>query len=88
MNEVISMSTYPPYFTKWLEFRAKAIHDFMKKAHQEIKSVNPNIKFGVYVGGWYSTYYEVGVNWASKNMIPLLLINGQPPTIKIMVMPI
>ncbi len=72
MNEVISMSTYPPYFTKWLEFRAKAIHDFMKKAHQEIKSVNPNIKFGVYVGGWYSTYYEVGVNWASKKYDPSL----------------
>jgi hypothetical protein len=27
--------------------------------------VNPNIKFGVYVGGWYSSYYDVGVNWAS-----------------------
>ena len=26
----------------------------------------PNIQFGVYVGGWYSTYYEVGVNWASN----------------------
>lgn len=30
-----------------------------------MKSVNPDLRFGVYVGAWYSTYYEVGVNWAS-----------------------
>lgn len=56
---------YPTYLKKWLEFRVKTMHDFMKKAREAVKSVNPSIKFGVYVGGWYSTYYEVGVNWAS-----------------------
>ncbi|MCI1779923.1 MAG: family 10 glycosylhydrolase [Bacteroidales bacterium] len=55
----------PEYFKKWLEFRAKVIHDFIAGASEKIKSVNRNIKFGVYVGGWYSTYYEVGVNWAA-----------------------
>lgn len=55
----------PPYMKKWLEFRAKVIHDFVAKAKEKIKSVNDTIKFGVYVGGWYSTYYDVGVNWAS-----------------------
>ncbi len=65
MQQVMNMSSYPPYFTKWLEFRAKVIYDFMSKARNAVKSVNPDIKFGVYVGGWYSTYYEVGVNWAS-----------------------
>lgn len=65
MKEVMSMTTYPQYFTKWLEFRAKVIYDFMNKARNAVKSVDSNIKFGVYVGGWYSTYYEVGVNWAS-----------------------
>lgn len=58
-------SNYPKYLTLWLEFRVKVIYDFMGKARTVIKSVNPNIKFGVYVGGWYSTYYDVGVNWAS-----------------------
>ena len=58
-------SSLPPYFKQWLEFRAKTIHDFMEKARGKVKAKNPNIQFGVYVGGWYSTYYGVGVNWAS-----------------------
>ncbi|MCM1301732.1 MAG: family 10 glycosylhydrolase [Alistipes senegalensis] len=60
-------SPQPVYFRKWLEFRAKVIHDFMGKARAAVKKVNPDLKFGVYVGGWYSTYYDVGVNWASPN---------------------
>ncbi len=59
-------STYPPYMTKWLEFRAKVICDFMQKARSAVKETNSKIKFGVYVGGWYSTYYDVGVNWAAS----------------------
>ncbi|MCK3685614.1 alpha amylase family protein [Maribellus sp. YY47] len=55
----------PIYLKKWLEFRAKVIHDFMEKARNKVKAVNPEIQFGVYVGGWYGSYYGVGVNWAS-----------------------
>lgn len=55
----------PPYFKQWLEFRVKVIHDFMEKACSRVKAKNPDISFGVYVGGWYSQYYGVGVNWAS-----------------------
>lgn len=58
--------TFPTYLSKWLEFRTKVIHDFMQKARDAVKGINQDIKFGVYVGGWYSTYYKVGVNWASK----------------------
>lgn len=53
-------SDQPVYFKKWLEFRAKVIHDFIVKAREKVKSVNNNIKFGVYVGAWYSTYYNQG----------------------------
>jgi len=60
-------SPYPTYMKSWLEFRVKVIHDFMVKAKTRVKAINPNIKFGVYVGAWYSTYYDVGVNWASPN---------------------
>ncbi|KOH44617.1 S-layer protein [Sunxiuqinia dokdonensis] len=60
-------SSLPTYFKQWLEFRVKVIHDFMEKAQIRVKSVNPDIEFGVYVGGWYSSYYGVGVNWASPN---------------------
>ncbi len=55
----------PVHFKKWLEFRVKVIHDFMVKARNRVKAKNSAIKFGVYVGGWYSSYYDVGVNWAS-----------------------
>lgn len=48
----------------WLEFRARTIHDFVEKASEKAHQVNPDIKFGAYVGGWYSSYYPAGVNWA------------------------
>lgn len=51
----------------WLEFRAKNIHDFMEKASNRVHSVNPDIRFGAYVGAWYSSYYMSGVNWASPS---------------------
>lgn len=60
-------TTLPTYFKQWLEFRVKVIHDFMQKAHDRVKAVNKDISFGVYVGGWYSSYYGVGVNWASPS---------------------
>ena len=55
----------PPRFREWLEFRAHIIHDFVKDARARVKATRADIRFGVYVGGWYSTYYDSGVNWAS-----------------------
>ena len=52
---------------KWMEFRAKNIHDFMEKASNRVHLVNPDVDFGAYVGAWYSSYYYSGVNWASPN---------------------
>lgn len=52
---------------QWMEFRAKNIHDFMEKASERVHSVNPDVRFGAYVGAWYSSYYYSGVNWASPN---------------------
>lgn len=82
MQQVMALATYPPYFTKWLEFRAKVIRDFMEKARTAVKTVNPDILFGVYVGGWYSTYYEVGVNWASNRYNPSLTYKWATPRYK------
>ena len=62
-----SQSNLPPYFKQWLEFRVKVMHDFVAKARARVKAKNPDCSFGVYVGGWYGTYYGVGVNWASKS---------------------
>lgn len=51
----------------WMTFRAKNIHDFMEKASERVHKVNPDIRFGAYVGAWYSSYYHSGVNWASPD---------------------
>ena len=55
---------------KWFEWRTKTITDFMALARKEVKSVNPQISFGTYTGAWYPSYYEVGVNFASKDYDP------------------
>jgi uncharacterized lipoprotein YddW (UPF0748 family) len=59
-----------PLYKHWLEWRAKVIHDFFVQARAELKKINPNLIFGDYTGAWYNTYYEVGVNWASKKYNP------------------
>lgn len=63
-------SPLPKYHCKWLEFRAKVIHDFMEKARKTVKDKAPDLDFGAYVGGWYSSYYPNGVNWASPRYDP------------------
>ncbi len=60
------------WYKKWVAFRAKTIHDFIVKARDKVKSVNKDIRFGAYVGAWYSTYYRSGVNWASPRYDPSL----------------
>lgn len=58
------------YYKQWLYYRSSVIQDFVKKARLAVKSVKPTIEFGAYVGAWYGTYYQVGVNWASKEYDP------------------
>ena len=58
-------SIMTPLQKSWMSFRAKTIHDFVEKAAATVHSVNTGIRFGVYVGAWYSSYYASGVNWAS-----------------------
>ena len=58
-----------PVQKAWLSFRAKTIHDFVEKAADTVHEVNPDVKFGVYVGAWYSSYYTSGVNWASPRFL-------------------
>ena len=50
---------------QWLGFRVKVIHDFIEKAAETVHNVNPSVRFGVYVGAWFSEYYRSGVNWTS-----------------------
>ena len=59
-----------PLYKKWLEWRASVIHDFIFEAREELKTINNDLQFGDYTGSWYPSYYEVGVNWASKEYDP------------------
>ena len=49
----------------WLTFRCKTIHDFVEKAAAKVHSTSPRVRFGIYVGAWFSEYYRSGVNWSS-----------------------
>lgn len=66
-------SSSTPTLRRWLSFRAKTIHDFIVSARKQVKSINPDIRFGAYVGAWYSTYFNSGVNWASPTFDPTTL---------------
>lgn len=59
-----------PLYKKWLEWRAKVIHDFIYKSRIELKKINPKLIFGDYTGSWYPLYFDVGVNFASKDYDP------------------
>jgi uncharacterized lipoprotein YddW (UPF0748 family) len=54
-----------PLFNKWLEFRAQVIRDFVGEVAQCAHQIKPHITLGTYVGSWYPSYFEVGVNWGS-----------------------
>lgn len=63
-------ATTGKYYNKWLLYRSGVIYDFFVKARAAVKATKPNVKFGTYVGAWYATYYQVGVNWASQQYDP------------------
>ena len=58
------------YYKQWIEWRTKNITDFMGRARNEVKATKPDAIFSTYTGAWYPSYYEVGVNFASKNYDP------------------
>ena len=51
----------------WLTFRCVIIHDFVAEAARRVHAVAPDVRFGVYVGAWFSEYYRSGVNWTSSS---------------------
>ena len=58
------------FFKQWLEWRSWQIHDFADTAVKLVKSIKPEIIAGIYVGSWYESYYDVGVNWGSRDYNP------------------
>lgn len=71
-QDIFSFPTTPkgkmklgPLYKEWLEFRASTIRDFVAETARTARSIKPKITLGTYVGSWYPSYYEVGVNWGS-----------------------
>lgn len=62
---------YGEYRKIWYEWRASVIHDFFYKSRTEIKKIKPDVDFATYTGGWYSSYYQEGSNWASNTYDPV-----------------
>lgn len=58
------------WFLEWIEWRVSVIYTFFEEARAAVKKSNPDAAFGAYTGAWYPSYYEVGVNWASRNYDP------------------
>ncbi len=58
------------YYQSWIQFRAARMRQFYERIVQDIKKTDPSIPVGSFVGAWYPTYYEYGVNWASESNVP------------------
>lgn len=54
------------HYKKWLEWRARQIKQFAEEAVGLIRSIKPELTIGNYVGSWYESYFDVGVNWGSE----------------------
>ena len=61
-----------PLFADWIAWRARIIHQFVRAAETVVHGIKPDIAFAAYVGGWYPTYWQEGVNWASRDGTPEL----------------
>lgn len=70
------------YFNDWIFWRSKTITDFFARARKEIKSLDDSIIFSTYSGAWYPSYYEVGVNFASKDYDPSTSFDWARPDYK------
>lgn len=59
------------YFNEWITFRSSVIKKFTDRARSLVDSYkrkkNEDIKLMAYVGSWYESYWQNGVNWASAS---------------------
>ncbi|MFQ5864183.1 MAG: alpha amylase family protein [bacterium] len=58
------------FFQDWIEFRSKSIYAFYDRLVKKVRDLDPTLPIGSFVGSWYPTYYEYGLNWASQSYIP------------------
>ena len=59
-----------PLFREWSMWRAMAVKQYFEDHRRLVHSLRPGLPYADYVGAWYPTYNEVGVNWASDRYYP------------------
>lgn len=61
------------HYFEWITFRSLVICNFSRRLRTLVdqygKNQNRDIKLAAYVGSWYETYYQNGVNWADESFI-------------------
>ena len=58
---------FGPLYQAWLGYRAHTIMAYTRAAREVAKTARPGVTVAMYVGSWYSVYYNEGVNWGSPN---------------------
>ncbi len=53
-------------YKDWLEWRAFNIQQFLADVEAARRAARPQAKVAAYVGSWYWSYYNEGVNWARQ----------------------
>ncbi|HLY21354.1 MAG TPA: alpha amylase family protein [bacterium] len=61
---------FGPLYQEWLGYRAHTIMAYTRAAAEVARAVRPGVTVAMYVGSWYSVYYNEGVNWASPSVHP------------------
>ncbi len=74
------VKTDGPYYKKWLEFRVSIIYKFFQATKNVVKPTGKEL--GAYVGAWYASYYNEGVNWGSKTSDYCLSFDWATPQYK------
>jgi len=57
-----------PLYREWLGYRAHTIMTYTRAVTRLVRTIRPNIDVAMYVGAWYSVYYDEGSNWGSPGV--------------------
>lgn len=54
-------------FPQWIAWRATVLQQFVRAAERIVHQEKPDVALSAYVGGWYPTYWQEGLNWAAPS---------------------
>jgi len=57
-----------PLYRTWLGYRAHTIMAYTRAVARLVHAIRPNVSVAMYVGAWYSVYYNEGTNWGSPDV--------------------